>query len=226
MMTASKETIEKGRELAGDALEASAGDIEYREGRFTVAGTDVGIDLFALAGRQPEKRIAITTLQKVDGPSWPNSVHVCEVEVDPETGVVDIVKYTTLDDVGRVINPMIVAGQVHGGIAQAAGQALMEDTRYDPESGQLVTGSLLDYAVPRADDLPDFAQYCDESTPCKINPLGAKGVGELGTVGGTPTIVNAVIDALRPLGVSHLEMPATSERVWQAIRAAQGAKAA
>lgn len=226
MMTASRETIEKGRELAGDALEASAGDIEYREGRFTVAGTDVGIDLFALAGRQPEKRIAITTLQKVDGPSWPNSVHVCEVEVDPETGVVEIVKYTTLDDVGRVINPMIVAGQVHGGIAQAAGQALMEDTRYDPESGQLVTGSLLDYAVPRADDLPDFAQYCDESTPCKINPLGAKGVGELGTVGGTPTIVNAVIDALRPLGVSHLEMPATSERVWQAIRAARGAKAA
>jgi len=226
MMTASKETIEKGRELAGDALEASAGDIEYREGRFTVAGTDVGIDLFALAGRQPEKRIAITTLQKVDGPSWPNSVHVCEVEVDPETGVVEIVKYTTLDDVGRVINPMIVAGQVHGGIAQAAGQALMEDTRYDPESGQLVTGSLLDYAVPRADDLPDFAQYCDESTPCKINPLGAKGVGELGTVGGTPTIVNAVIDALRPLGVSHLDMPATSERVWQAIRAARGAKAA
>lgn len=223
MMTASKETIQKGRELAGDALEAAATDIEYKDGRFSVAGTDVGIDLFSLAGKQPEKRIEIATLQKVDGPSWPNSVHVCEVEIDPETGVVDIVKYTTLDDVGRVINPMIVAGQVHGGIAQAVGQAMLEDTRYDPDSGQLVTGSLLDYCLPRADDLPDFAQYCDESTPCKINPLGAKGVGELGTVGGTPTVVNAIVDALRPMGISHLEMPVTSERVWQALRSARAA---
>jgi carbon-monoxide dehydrogenase large subunit len=223
MMTASKETIQKGRELAGDALEAAATDIEYKDGRFSVAGTDVSIDLFALAGKQPEKRIEISTLQKVDGPSWPNSAHVCEVEIDPETGVVDIVKYTTLDDVGRVINPMIVAGQVHGGIAQAVGQAMLEDTRYDPDSGQLVTGSLLDYCLPRADDLPDFAQYCDESTPCKINPLGAKGVGELGTVGGTPTVVNAIVDALRPMGISHIEMPVTSERVWQALRSAKAA---
>ena len=221
MMTASQQTIEKGRELAGDALEAAAGDIEYNEGRFGITGTDVGIDLFELAGRQPEKRIAITTLQKVDGPSWPNSCHVCELEVDPETGVVEIVKYTTLDDVGRVINPLIVAGQVHGGIAQAVGQALLENTVYDSHSGQLVTGSLLDYAIPRADDLPDFVQHCDESTPCLINPLGAKGVGELGTVGGTPTVINALLDALRPLGVTNIEMPATSERVWEAIREAR-----
>lgn len=223
MMTASKETIEKGRELAGEALEAAAADIEYREGRFRVAGTDVGIDLFALAAKQPERRIAITTLQKVEGPSWPNSCHVAEVEVDPDTGVVEIVKYTTLDDVGRVINPLIVAGQVHGGIAQAVGQALLENTHYDPESGQLLTGSLLDYAIPRADDLPDFVQHTDETTPCKINPLGAKGVGELGTVGGTPTVINALLDALRPLGVKHIEMPATSERVWQAMRSAKAA---
>ncbi|MFO1320270.1 MAG: xanthine dehydrogenase family protein molybdopterin-binding subunit [Burkholderiales bacterium] len=223
MMTASQQTIEKGRELAGDALEAASGDIEYEDGKFKVAGTDVSIDLFELAGRQPERRIAITTLQKVDGPSWPNSVHVCEVEIDPDTGVVALAKYTTLDDVGRVINPLIVAGQVHGGIAQAVGQAMLEDTRYDPESGQLLTGSLQDYCLPRADNLPDFAQFCDESTPCKINPLGAKGVGELGTVGGTPTVVNAILDALRPLGVRNLEMPVTSERVWQAMR---GAKAA
>ena len=221
MMTASQQTIEKGRELAGDALEAAAGDIEYNEGRFGITGTDVGIDLFELAGRQPEKRIAITTLQKVDGPSWPNSCHVCELEVDPEPGVVEIVKYTTLDDVGRVINPLIVAGQVHGGIAQAVGQALLENTVYDSHSGQLVTGSLLDYAIPRADDLPDFVQHCDESTPCLINPLGAKGVGELGTVGGTPTVINALLDALRPLGVTNIEMPATSERVWEAIREAR-----
>jgi carbon-monoxide dehydrogenase large subunit len=112
---------------------------------------------------------------------------------------------------------------VHGGIAQAAGQALMEDTRYDPKSGQLITGSLLDYCIPRADDLPDFVQVCDESTPCRINPLGAKGVGELGTVGGTPTIVNAVVDALRPFGVTNLEMPVTSERVWRALQQGKAA---
>jgi len=225
MLTASNDAIAKGRQLAAEALEAAGPDITYRDGRFTVAGTDLGIDLFELAGRQPEKRIAVKTLQKVGGPSWPNSCHVCELEVDPETGVVQIVKYTTVDDVGRVINPMIVAGQVHGGIAQAVGQALLENTHYDAETGQLVTGSLLDYCVPRADDLPNFSTYTDETTPCKINPLGAKGVGELGTVGGTPTVMNALIDALRPLGVENIEMPATSERVWRAIRGAT-AKAA
>jgi carbon-monoxide dehydrogenase large subunit len=223
MQTASTQIIEQGKQLASDALEASAADIQYRDGKFTVGGTDLNVDLFELAAKQPEKRIAVKTLQKVGGPSWPNSGHVCEVEVDPDTGAVEIVKYTTVDDVGRVINPMIVAGQVHGGIAQAVGQALLENTRYDPESGQLLTGSLMDYAVPRADNLPSFAQFCDESTPCKINPLGAKGVGELGTVGGTPTVINAILDALRPLGVKHLEMPATSERVWRAMREAKAA---
>ncbi len=223
MLTASNDTIDKGKQLAAEALEAAGPDITYREGRFTVAGTDLGIGLFELAGRQPQKRIAISTLQKVGGPSWPNSCHVCEVEVDPETGTTDVVRYTTVDDVGRVVNPMIVAGQVHGGIAQAVGQALLEDARYDPESGQLVTGSLLDYCMPRADNLPSFSTFTDESSPCKINPLGAKGVGELGTVGGTPTVINALLDALRPLGVKTIEMPATAERVWQAIRAAQGA---
>lgn len=223
MLTASKQTIDKGRELAGDALEAAGQDIEYRDGRFKVAGTDLGIGLFELAAKQPEKRIAISTLQKVDGPSWPNSCHVCEVEIDPDTGVTQIVRYTTVDDVGRVINPMIVAGQVHGGIAQAVGQALLENTHYDPESGQLVTGSLLDYCLPRADDLPSFDTFTDESTPCKINPLGAKGVGELGTVGGTPTVMNALIDALRPMGVKQIEMPATAEKVWRAINQAKAA---
>ena len=223
MLTASQQTIEKGRELAGDALEAAAGDIQYQNGRFKVVGTDLGIGLFELAAKQPQRRIAIQTLQKVDGPSWPNSAHVCEVEVDAETGEVAIVKYTTVDDVGRVINPLIVAGQVQGGIAQAVGQALLEDTRYDPDSGQLLTGSLMDYCIPRADNLPSISTFTDETTPCKINPLGAKGVGELGTVGGTPTVVNAVLDALRPLGVRHLEMPATPERVWRAMRQAKAA---
>jgi carbon-monoxide dehydrogenase large subunit len=223
MLTASQQTIEKGRELAGEALEAAAGDIQYQNGRFKVAGTDLGIGLFELAGKQPDRRIAIKTLQKVGGPSWPNGAHVCEVEVDPETGEVAIVRYTTVDDVGRVINPLIVAGQVQGGIAQAVGQALLEDTRYDPDSGQLLTGSLMDYCIPRADNLPSMATYTDETTPCKINPLGAKGVGELGTVGGTPTVINAVVDALRPLGVKNLEMPATPERVWRAMRQAKAA---
>jgi len=223
MLTASQQTIEKGKELAAEALEAAGPDIAYKEGRFSVAGTDLGIGLFDLAGKQADKRIAIHTLQKVDGPSWPNSCHVCEVEVDPETGVVEILRYTTMDDVGRVINPMIVAGQVHGGVAQAVGQALLEGARYDPDTGQLITGSLLDYCLPRADDLPNIDEYTDESTPCKINPLGAKGVGELGTVGGTPTVINAVLDALRPLGVRHIEMPATPERVWRAISQAKAA---
>ncbi|KPK26194.1 MAG: carbon monoxide dehydrogenase [Betaproteobacteria bacterium SG8_40] len=223
MQTASKEAVEKGKELAAESLEASASDIGYEDGRFTVAGTDMGIDLFELAAKQPEKRIAIRTTQKVDGPSWPNSCHVCELEIDPETGVTEIVRYTTMDDVGRVINPLIVAGQVHGGIAQAVGQALLEQACYEPDSGQLLNGSLLDYCLPRADDLPDFDTHTDESTPCKINPLGAKGVGELGTVGGTPTVLNALLDALRPLGVTTIEMPATSEKVWQAIRSAKKA---
>lgn len=223
MLTVSKDTIDKARELAADALEVSQGDLEYRDARFTIAGTDRSIGLGDLAGRQPEQRIAMTTRQTVEGPSWPNSCHVCEVEVDPETGEIAIVKYTTLDDVGRVVNPMIVAGQVHGGIAQAVGQALMEAVHYDPDSGQLFTGSLMDYSVPRADNFPRIEQHCDESTPCKINPLGAKGVGELGTVGGTPTVVNAVIDALRPLGISHLEMPLTAERVWQALQTVKAA---
>ena len=221
MLTVSKDTIDKGKQLAADALEVAGPDVTYRAGRFAVAGTDLGIDLFELAGRQPQRRIAIVTNQKVGGVSWPNSCHVCEVEIDPDTGACEIVRYTTTDDVGRVVNPLIVAGQVHGGIAQAVGQALLEDARYDPQTGQLITGSFLDYCLPRADDLPSFATYTDESQPCKINPLGAKGVGELGTVGGTPTVVNAVIDALRPLGVTHLDMPATPERVWRAINEAK-----
>lgn len=221
MQTASVQVIDQGRELAAAALEAPAADLRYSEGRFRVVGTDLGIDLAALAQQQPERRIAVTTVQKVGGPSWPNGCHVCEVDVEPETGLVEIVRYTTFDDVGRVINPLIVAGQVHGGIAQAVGQALFEAVVYDSD-GQLLTGSFMDYALPRAEDLPDFATHTDESQPCKINPLGAKGVGELGTVGATPTVINALLDALRPLGVDDIAMPATPERVWQAIRRAQG----
>lgn len=222
MLTASKQAIDEGAALAAQALEAAREDIVYSQGRFTVAGTDLGIDLGALVAKQPGRRLAIATTQKVGGPSWPNGCHVCEVEIDPETGETKIVRYTTVDDVGRVVNPMIVAGQVHGGLAQAVGQALFEAVRYDEGSGQLLSGSLMDYALPRADDLPQIDTFTDESQPCRINPLGAKGVGELGTVGGTPTVVNAVLDALRALGVTDIRMPATSERVWRAIRDARG----
>jgi carbon-monoxide dehydrogenase large subunit len=222
MQTASNDAIDKGRELASKALEAPAADLVYAEGRYKVVGTDLGIDLTALAQQQPERRIAVTTVQQVGGPSWPNGCHVCEVEIEPETGHVEIVRYVTYDDVGRVINPLIVAGQVHGGIAQAVGQALHEQVVYDAE-GQLLTGSFMDYGIPRADDLPDFETHTDETQPCKINPLGAKGVGELGTVGATPTVINAIVDALRPLGVDDIAMPATPERVWRAIRDAHKA---
>jgi carbon-monoxide dehydrogenase large subunit len=221
MFTASGQAIAQGRALAADALEAPADDLVYANGRFTVAGTDLGIGLFELAAGQPQQSIRVDTLQKVGGPSWPNGCHVCEVEADPATGAVTIARYTTVDDVGRVINPLIVAGQVHGGIAQAVGQALFEAVHYDRDSGQLLTGSLMDYALPRADELPAFFTITDESQPCKINPLGAKGVGELGTVGATPTVINALLDALRPLGVTDIDMPATPHRVWQAIRAAR-----
>jgi carbon-monoxide dehydrogenase large subunit len=221
MQTASTEAIDQGKDLAARALEAPAADLVYADGRFKVIGTDLGIDFAALAQQQPEGRIAVTTTQKVGGPSWPNGCHVCEVEVEPETGLVEIVRYTTVDDVGRVINPLIVAGQVHGGIAQAVGQALHERIVYDAD-GQLLTGSFMDYGIPRADDLPGFTTLTDESTPCRINPLGAKGVGELGTVGATPTVINAIVDALRPLGVTDLAMPATPERVWRAMHGARG----
>jgi len=222
MLTASSEAIELGKQLAAGALEAPAADIAYANGRFTVEGTDLGIDLFEVAARQPQRRFTINTLQKVGGPSWPNGCHVCEVEIDPQTGATQIVRYTTVNDVGRVINPLIVAGQIHGGVAQAVGQALFEAVHYDRDSGQLMTGSFMDYALPRADDLPEITTITDESQPCKINPLGAKGVGELGTVGATPTVINALLDALRPLGVNDIEMPATAQRVWQAVCAARG----
>jgi carbon-monoxide dehydrogenase large subunit len=220
MLTASRQAIDECRELAASALESPARDIQYESGRFKVVGTDLGIDLAALAAARPDRRVTVSTLQKVGGPSWPNGCHVCEVEIDPDTGAVEIVRYTTVDDVGRVVNPLIVAGQIHGGIAQAVGQAIFEAIVYD-EQGQLLTGSFMDYGLPRADDLPAFDTRTDESQPCQINPLGAKGVGELGTVGGTPTVINAIVDALRPLGVDDIAMPATPERVWRAIQAAR-----
>jgi carbon-monoxide dehydrogenase large subunit len=151
--------------------------------------------------------------------AFSNGAHVCEVEVDPDTGVACVIGYWVVDDVGTVINPMIVEGQVHGGLAQGIGQALMEGCSYDAESGQLFSATFMDYAMPRADQLPDFVSETDESQPCTHNPLGAKGCGESGAIGAPAAVVSAILDALAPLGVRDLEMPATPDRLWRAINA-------
>ena len=219
---ASERTIDHAKALAGEALEAAAGDIEYRAGRFAVVGTDVGIDLFALAGKQPGQRIHLEASAVAGGPTWPNACHVCEVEVDPESGAVRVVAYSSVNDIGRVVSPTIARGQVDGGAMQGLGQALCEQVVYDEDSGQLVTGSFMDYAVPRADLGAAFRTEFDTSIPCLLNPLGVKGVGELGTIGATPAAMNAVIDALDHAGLGRaaetLQMPATSEQVWQMLR--------
>jgi carbon-monoxide dehydrogenase large subunit len=206
--------IEAARPLAAQALEAAAADLEYGEGRFRIAGTDRGIGLFELAGKQPAQRIVCEHTETVKGQTWPNGCQVAEVEVDPETGVVRVARHSAVDDIGRVINPLTAESQVHGGIAQGLGQALFEQSIYDAQ-GQLLTGSFMDYAMPRATDLPDLATRFDESVPTRMNPLGAKGAGEAGCHGATPAIVNAVIDAV---GVKELDMPLTAERIWRALR--------
>ncbi|GHC82011.1 carbon monoxide dehydrogenase [Pseudorhodoferax aquiterrae] len=215
----SERTIAKARELAAKELEAAAEDIRYEGGAFTVAGTDVSIGLFELAARQPERRIFMDSTSSVAGPTWPNGCHISEIELDPQTGAVEVVAYASMNDVGRVINPLIVTGQLDGGAVQGIGQALCEEVVYDSETGQPVAGSLMDYAVPRADILrADFVTRMDQSVPCKNNPLGVKGVGELGTIGATPTIVNAVADALARNGLAgkttQLQMPLTAARLW------------
>jgi carbon-monoxide dehydrogenase large subunit len=221
--------VAKGRRIAAHLLEAAEADLEFRDGAFAVVGTGrrVGFAQVARAAHVPHQYPAdlepgLHEVAFYDPPSFAfsNGAHVCEVEVEPETGAVRVVDYRVVDDVGTVINPLVVEGQVHGGLAQGIGQALAETTAYDRDSGQLLSGSLMDYAVPRADDLPGFVTETDESQPCTHNPLGAKGCGESGTIGAPPAVMSAVLDALGPLGVADLEMPATPERVWRAIRAA------
>jgi aerobic carbon-monoxide dehydrogenase large subunit len=219
---ASEMAVANGRELAADALEAAATDIEYNEGEFRIAGTDRHIGLFELADKQPERRIFVDATHTVNGPSWPNGSHICEVEVDPETGAVEIVSYVSVNDVGRVVNPMIVRGQLDGGAVQGIGQALGEHMLYEEGSGQVVTASIMDYFMPRADIIKDFVHVLDQSIPCLNNPLGVKGVGELGTIGATPAVVNAVVDALVRAGHAdaavQIQMPLTPGKVWQALR--------
>jgi carbon-monoxide dehydrogenase large subunit len=223
MRTGAERTVERARELAAAELEVAASDIDYAAGRFSVKGTDLGIDLFALAAKQPEQRIHMDSTSTVSGPTWPNGCHICEVEIDPQTGALTVAAYASVNDVGRVVNPLIVRGQLDGGAVQGLGQALCEHLLYDRETGQLVSGSLMDYAAPRADQSPDFKTEMDESTPCKNNPLGVKGVGELGTIGATPTLVNAVADALaragKPALAPQLQMPLTATKLWTLMAA-------
>jgi carbon-monoxide dehydrogenase large subunit len=215
VVSSSRKWIEKGRELAAEALEAAEADIEFRDGRFRIGGTDRSVGLGELAARQAQRVIRVSDTQTPSTPSWPNGAQACEVEIDPDTGEVTIARIASCDDLGRIINHAIVEGQIHGGMAQGIGQALYERVAYDPESGQLLTGSLMDYCVPRAGQLPPMSATFDESVPCKTNLLGVKGCGELGTIGAVPAVVHAVLDAL---DVAHMELPLTSEKVWRALK--------
>jgi carbon-monoxide dehydrogenase large subunit len=225
VLAGAEATVAHGRALAAQALEAAAADIEYAAGTYRVAGTDRGVSLFELASRDPAGRFTVTASATQTGQTWPNGNQAAEVEIDPETGVIDIRTLVAVDDIGTVINPLIAHGQIHGGIVQGIGQAMLENIVYDPESGQLLTGSLLDYAMPRAADLPAIDAAFDESLPTAVNRLGAKGVGESGTHGAIPAFVNAVVDALAPLGITHLDMPLTPEKIWRAILDAQSRRA-
>ncbi|MEO5765747.1 MAG: molybdopterin cofactor-binding domain-containing protein, partial [Casimicrobiaceae bacterium] len=218
---ASERTVDKARALAATELEAASADIEYADAAFRIAGTDRAIGLFDLARKQPDRRIHLVSVSAVDGPTWPNGCHIAEVEIDPDTGAVDVVAYASVNDVGRVVNPMIVVGQLDGGAVQGIGQALTERFVFDGSSGQALTASFLDYALPLASHAPPFRTTMDESIPCRNNALGIKGVGELGTIGATPAVANAVVDALARAGVDErvyaLQMPFTANRVWEAL---------
>jgi carbon-monoxide dehydrogenase large subunit len=223
--------IAKGRKIAAHLLEAAETDIEFKDGKFAVAGTDRSKTFgeIALTAYVPhnypldklEPGLNETAFYDPTNFTFPAGTHICEVEIDPDTGAVRIVNFSACDDFGNIINPMIVEGQVHGGLTQGIGQALLENCIYDSDTGQLLTGSLMDYALPRADDVPSF-KVGTKVTPCTHNPLGAKGCGEAGAIGAPAALMNAVMDALAPAGVRHLDMPATPHRVWQALNAAKG----
>jgi carbon-monoxide dehydrogenase large subunit len=227
LTVAAGKILVKARKIAAHLLEAAEEDLEFNDGVFNVAGTDKGIGIKQVAmaafqgprlppGLEPGLYETGTFSPKQD--TYPNGCHICEVEIDPDTGAVAVLRYAVSDDVGTVMNPMGLKGQIHGGVAQGLGQALMEQVAYDPASGQLLSGSFMDYAMPRADTTCDI-KIASNTVPTALNPLGAKGAGEAGTVGALPVVVNAVLDALRPCGVTDIDMPVTSERVWRAIQA-------
>src|SRR5438477_2459174 len=225
---ATEKIIAKAKAIAAHLLEAAEADIDFADGRFAIAGTDRAVapaHIAAAAWEPPklpegmEPGLVASAAYSAKQQNFPNGVHVCELEIDPETGIVEILAYSVVDDVGTVLNPLLLEGQIRGGIAQGAGQILMEDIVFDPDSGQLLTGSFMDYAMPRAGDLSAF--HCESNpVPTKTNPLGVKGAGEAGSVGALPAVGNALADALSPLGIRDVPMPATPERLWRLIRAA------
>ncbi|MBO6784560.1 MAG: molybdopterin-dependent oxidoreductase, partial [Alphaproteobacteria bacterium] len=220
---AAAEVIEKGKAVAGHVLEAAIEDIEFADGEFRISGTDRSVGILELAAKARElggadglpESLDVDLIHDTAPSAFPNGVHVAEVEIDPNTGETSVVRYTVVDDFGNVINPLLAEGQVHGGVVQGIGQALMEDVVYDSD-GQLVTGSYMDYALPRADQVPDIT-FLDHPVPAKTNVLGAKGAGEAGVSGALPAVMNAVVDALTEYGVESIDMPATPEKVWRAI---------
>ena len=230
ILLTSQSVIAKGKQAAAEELEAAVADIAFADGTFSIVGTDRTIDIVALAATQRKKAAAgepatlldAAEVAAIDAHTFPNGCHIAEVEVDPETGVIELVRYSVTDDVGKAINPLIVRGQVAGGVAQGFGQAVLEHTVYDPVSGQLLSGSFMDYAMPRANEFPDIEVELIE-VPCASNPLGVKGAGEAGAVGSPPAVINAIIDALSADGVTHIDMPATPERVWRAMAMAKAA---
>ncbi|MDA0655330.1 MAG: xanthine dehydrogenase family protein molybdopterin-binding subunit [Proteobacteria bacterium] len=229
----SDKIVDKAKKIAAHNLEAAETDIEFADGAFTVAGTDKTMDIMAVAQASfsPNKipsdvQIGLDEMYSYLPPSetFPNGTHICELEIDPDTGKTEVLKYTVVDDVGVVVNPLLLKGQIHGGVAQGLGQVLLEDIHYD-EDGQILTGSFMDYCMPRADDFC-FMEVGSNPVPTKTNPTGIKGAGEAGTVGAVPCVANAVVNALSPLGIRHIDMPATPEVVWRAIATARAAKAA
>jgi aerobic carbon-monoxide dehydrogenase large subunit len=232
-LMATDKILVKAKAIAAHLLKASAADVKFTDGIFSAAATNqtVTIGEVAKAAANPAKLpkgmepgLIATAVYTAEQENYPNGCHVCELEIDPETGHVEIARYSVVDDVGTVINPLLVHGQIVGGIAQGAGQILMEDIRFDPESGQLISGSFMDYAMPRAGDL-SAVQVKSNPVPTKTNPLGVKGCGEAGCVGAMPAIANAIVDALSVYGIRHIEMPATPERIWRAINQSNGGRA-
>lgn len=233
LVMAADKIIEKGADIAAHMMEAAVDDIEFGDGAFTVAGTDKAVSLADVVktafnpGALPddiEPGLVAQAAYRGKVPSYPNGCHVCEVEIDPETGTVALLNYVVVDDFGTILNPLLVKGQVHGGVVQGAGQILLENAIYDSD-GQLITASFMDYGMPRADDMCNF-EVVPNPVPTKTNPLGVKGVGEAGTVGAMPAVMNAIMDAVKPLGIRDLPMPVSPPRLWAAIRAAKSGKAA
>ncbi|MDD9914619.1 MAG: molybdopterin-dependent oxidoreductase, partial [Rhodospirillaceae bacterium] len=230
LLLAADKVVDKARRMASHQLEAAEDDLEFADGTFTVAGTDRTITLtecakllsnFMTAPPGMDVGLNEWASWRPPAPNFPNGCHVAEVEIDPETGTLDIARYVAVDDVGTVLNPLLLDGQLHGGIVQGVGQILSEDVSWDRESGQMITASFMDYVMPRADMLPNFETAVNEDAPTPTNAMGIKGAGEAGCVGAMPALMNAIVNALRPAGVSTLDMPATPQRIWQALQEAK-----